>query len=123
MAYLSDLEILCQAIVDVDLAYVKKWCEREGSAAAINERDHTGRTPLHLATLCGNLEIVKCLIDHGARIVARVEGGFTALHIAAHRGYAGIVSALIQKSEENKQLLEHPPTARPPRKSTIIYNV
>ena len=61
------------------------------------------RTPLHLATQSSSSDIVRCLIDHGARIVARVVDGTTALHIAAARGNADMVQAMLEKSEANEE--------------------
>ncbi|KAK2765211.1 hypothetical protein FQN54_008910 [Arachnomyces sp. PD_36] len=100
MAYISDTARLCQAIVAEDLESVRKCCSIEGFD--IDQRDYTGRTPLHLAITCSTLEIVQCLLECGARVVARVAGGFTALHLAAERGNADIVRAILQKSEENE---------------------
>lgn len=101
MAYVGNTARLCQAIVDGDIEHVRDWCSQE--EGDINSRDHTGRTPLQLATMCSSLEIVQCLIDNGARLVARVYDGFTALHIAAHRGDSQMVAALLKKSEENEE--------------------
>ena len=81
MAYVGNTGALCQAICDSDVEYVKNWCTLEGSS--LDRRDHTGRTPLQLATQCSSIEVVRCLIDNGARIVARLVDGMTALHIAA----------------------------------------
>jgi ankyrin repeat protein len=47
-------------------------------------------------------EIVQCLIDHGARLIARLVDGKTALHIAAARGNVTMVKALMDKSLENE---------------------
>ncbi|KAL9616457.1 MAG: hypothetical protein Q9160_008673 [Pyrenula sp. 1 TL-2023] len=101
MAYVGNTARLCQAIVDGDIEHVRDWCSQE--EGDINSRDHTGRTPLQLATMCGTLEIVQCLIDNGARLVARVYDGFTALHIAAHRGDSQMIAALLKKSEGNEE--------------------
>ena len=101
MAYVGNTARLCQAIVDGDLEHVEDWCEQED--ADVNRRDHTGRTPLQLAAMSGTSEIVQCLIDHGARLVARLVDGFTALHIAARRGNTAIVKALLEKSEANEE--------------------
>lgn len=101
MAYIGGTSELCHKICDGDLAYVKDWCSKKDSP--INDRDHTGRTPLHLATQCSSPEIVQCLIDNGARIVARLVDGMTALHIAALRGNAEMVKSLLQKSEANEE--------------------
>ena len=101
MAYVGNTQRLCQAIVDGDLEHVLDWCEQKG--VDINGRDHTGRTPLQLAALCSTPAVVQVLIDHGARIVSRVADGFTALHIAAQRGNAAMIKALLEKSEANEE--------------------
>ncbi|OQO13617.1 hypothetical protein B0A48_01846 [Cryoendolithus antarcticus] len=100
-AYVGNTQALMQAIVDCDLEYVLAWLEHEGNDP--NTRDYTGRTPLHLAVVQSSLEVVQCLIDHGARLMARVFDGKTALHLAAIRGSTEIVSALLRKSEANEE--------------------
>jgi hypothetical protein len=100
-AYVGDTARLCQAIVDRDLEYVRKWCAQKG--VDVNRRDYTGRTPLHLAAMSSSPEIVRCLINAGARLVARLVDGQTALHIAANRGSAEIVKALMNKSLANEE--------------------
>ncbi|KAK2775823.1 hypothetical protein FQN52_007078 [Onygenales sp. PD_12] len=100
LAYIGDTAALCQAIVDGDLARVQSCCSREGFD--VDERDHTGRMPLHLAIMCGTPGIVRCLVSHGARLVSRVAGGFTALHLAAARGDVEILRAILRKSEANQ---------------------
>lgn len=101
MAYIGGTGELCHKICECDLEYVKEWCSREGTQ--INRRDHTGRTPLHLATQASSPEVVKCLVDNGARIVARLVDGMTALHIAAARGDWQMVQILLEKSEANEE--------------------
>jgi ankyrin repeat protein len=101
MAYVGDTARLCQAIVDGDLEHVQDWCSQEG--VDVNRRDYTGRTPLHLAVMASTLEIVNCLIDNGARLIARLVDGRTALHIAAARGDIGMVKALMDKSLANEE--------------------
>jgi ankyrin repeat protein len=48
-------------------------------------------------------EIVQCLIDNGARMIARLVDGRTALHIAAARGNAEMVKALMDRSLANEE--------------------
>ncbi|CAZ82771.1 unnamed protein product [Tuber melanosporum] len=104
MAYVGNTERFCQAIVKNDLEFVMSWCATEEGKASINCRDFCGRTPLHLAVLNeGTLvEIIQVLVDAGARLVARIQDGRTALHIAAGKGRADIITALLKKSEENE---------------------
>lgn len=101
MAYVGNTELLCQAIIEKDAHYVEQWLSQEGNDP--NTRDHTGRAPLHLAVSFSSLEVVQCLVDHGARLVARLVDGKTALHLACLRGDASIVSALLRQSEANEE--------------------
>lgn len=48
-------------------------------------------------------EIVQCLINNGARMIARLVDGRTALHIAAARGNAAMVKTLMDKSLANEE--------------------
>ena len=84
MAYIGKTQELCQKICDGDIDFVEAWCQ--SNPDSIDRRDHTGRTPLHLAAQSSTPEVLDCLVDHGARIVARLVDGMTALHIAAARG-------------------------------------
>lgn len=109
-AYIGDTERLCQAIVANDLEGVKHWASQEGHE--VNRRDYTGRTPLHLACWCSTAEVVKTLVDLGAKLVPRMVDGRTALHIAAGRGKADIVRVLLSKSEENEALRDERENAK-----------
>ncbi|KAJ0423554.1 hypothetical protein BJY00DRAFT_321678 [Aspergillus carlsbadensis] len=101
MAYIGNSAGLCQAIVDNDLEEVKRVVS-EG-VVDVNRRDHTGRTPLHLACMASSPEIVQHLVDNGARMIWRVADGRTALHLAAARGSVEIVRVLLTKSGENEE--------------------
>ena len=100
MAYVSNTSKLCQAIVDQDFRAVQEWCQQ--SDANVNLRDHTGRTPLHLAVQCSSPEIVQCLIDHDARMIARLSDGQTAFHLAVRRGNIDMIATMIERSHKNK---------------------
>ncbi|CAK7231865.1 hypothetical protein SCUCBS95973_008067 [Sporothrix curviconia] len=100
MAYVGNTARLCQAIIDGDLEHVEDWLAQDGVDP--NRRDHTGRTPLHLAVMTSTPAIVKKLVDHGARLIARIADGRTALHLAAQRGDVEIVKILMDKSTENE---------------------
>jgi ankyrin repeat protein len=80
---------------------VEDWLSQDG--ADPNQRDYTGRTPLHLAVTSSTPEVVKCLVDHGARLIARLADGRTALHLAAGRGNTEMVQILLEKSSANEE--------------------
>lgn len=100
MAYVGDTELLCNSIVDCDLERVKDWFTVDG--ADPNCRDYTGRTPLQLAVISSTPEIVQYLVDSGARLVARMADGRTALHLAAALGKLEMVRILLFRSEANE---------------------
>ena len=102
MAYVGNTARLCQSIVDSDVDEVLGWLSQP--EADPNRRDYTGRTPLQLAVMCSTPEVVKCFVDHGARLTARMADGKTALHLAAERGSPEIIKLLMEKSISNEEL-------------------
>ncbi|CAJ0545949.1 Ff.00g094220.m01.CDS01 [Fusarium sp. VM40] len=104
MAYVGNVTRLCQSIVDGDVDDVSNWLSQEDSDP--NKRDYTGRSPLHLAVMMSTPEVVKCLVEHGARLTARLADGKNALHLAAARGDVEIIKILMEKSIENEEAEE-----------------
>lgn len=110
MAYVGNTARLCQSIVDGDIEDVMNWLSQEDSDP--NKRDYTGRTPLHLAVMTSTPDVVQALIDHGARLTARLADGKTALHLAAARGDTAIIRLLMDKSIENEEAEEEKEAAK-----------
>ncbi|KAG1749467.1 asparaginase-domain-containing protein [Suillus lakei] len=55
----------------------------------------SGRSPLHVAALNGNMRCVEKLLESGALVHLRDGLGHTALYYAARQGHAGIVDTLV----------------------------
>lgn len=53
--------------------------------------------PLHSAAAADSTEISRALLDAGAEVDARQQGGYTALHAAAQHGNAGLVELLLER--------------------------
>ena len=61
----------------------------ENSPMSIKSMDLDGRTPLHLSTLQGFIEITKLLLEKNVEIDAFDNSTQTALHYAAFQGHTG----------------------------------
>jgi ankyrin repeat protein len=75
---LYDTTPLCNAIAKGDLDTVKKFIEY---GSDVNETKN-GTTPLMLAARYNRVEIIKLLLEKGARVETKDDRGFTALKYA-----------------------------------------
>jgi ankyrin repeat protein len=48
----------------------------------INQKTNKGQTPLHYASFVGNIKIIKLLIQNGADLMSKTNGGLNLLHLA-----------------------------------------
>jgi len=85
---------LFEAVRNDDLNSVKKAIS-EG--ANVNARDSEEMTPLHLATIFENKEIVNELLNHQADPNAKNETGNTPLHFAAEASNLELLKLLVEK--------------------------
>ncbi len=58
-------------------------------------RNAAQNMPLHAAAAGRNKEAVRALLEHGAEVNARQEGGWTALHAASQNGDVEMARLLI----------------------------
>ncbi|MEN2998495.1 MAG: ankyrin repeat domain-containing protein [Brevinematia bacterium] len=65
--------------------------------ADVNSRDDDGDTPLHLAVMLNNYEIVKLLVTYGANPYLRNRQGLSPIDIARDKGYEEIYLFLTKK--------------------------
>ncbi|XP_043110250.1 LOW QUALITY PROTEIN: poly [ADP-ribose] polymerase tankyrase-2-like [Puntigrus tetrazona] len=85
---------LFEACRSGDLERVKKLL----CPVTVNSRDTAGRksTPLHFAAGFGRRDVVDCLLEHGADVHARDDGGLLSLHNACSFGHAEVVDLLLR---------------------------
>ncbi|KAJ1976241.1 hypothetical protein H4R34_004050 [Dimargaris verticillata] len=74
-----------------------------------NARDRWGRTPLHCAVNCNQLEMVQRLIMVSALDVNRTdrESGWSALHRAAYAGNLAIMRELFRRTDLSLTIVDH----------------
>ena len=67
----------------------------------VNSKNRSGRTPLHVAAMAGDLEMVKVLANaEGVNINERAKKGGHVLHYAVAGGYLEMVKFLVEECED-----------------------
>uniref|UniRef100_A0A8H7XIV8 Ankyrin repeat protein n=1 Tax=Psilocybe cubensis TaxID=181762 RepID=A0A8H7XIV8_PSICU len=77
-----------------------------GGEIDVNQRDHVGRTTLHVAIFSKVTDIALDLIEAGARITARLADGRAPLHLAAQFDQIEVIHKLFEKSAKNAEEAE-----------------
>jgi ankyrin repeat protein len=94
---------LRDAVRSGDLEAVRSLLD---SGVDVNARDSLGATPLLDAAWYGNEQIVRLLVEGGARVdVTHEEGGSTPLDYAVLRGNAAIVRLLLDRGAQSDRAL------------------
>jgi len=96
--YLKPTQQLFIAIAAHDRTTVQKLVK---DGIDLNQRDHVGRTSLHVAILAKATDIACDLIEGGARITARLVDGRTPLHLASQYDQLPVVKKLFEKNALN----------------------
>lgn len=68
-------------------------CDFDADVNAVNEDN--GSTPLHQAAYHGAIDVVRFLIEHGARLDVRTRGNYLPVHNASNQGHEAIVDLLL----------------------------
>ncbi|MDX1916483.1 MAG: ankyrin repeat domain-containing protein, partial [Rickettsiaceae bacterium] len=75
---------------------LERWVYRALERQDINARGPGKTTLLQVVSGCGDLELVKSLIKHGAEIEESDDGGITPLHAASQGGHIDVVKYLVK---------------------------
>ncbi|MBC7827000.1 MAG: ankyrin repeat domain-containing protein [Chitinophagaceae bacterium] len=91
---MNDLEILIEAVKLGQLERVESILDTDDTL--INQKDSSGATPLHYATLNGNRDVVNLLLENGAQInvpdsqFGATPTGWAIEYLRERGGYLGI---------------------------------
>lgn len=66
-----------------------------GRGALVDAATKKGNTALHIASLAGQEEVVKLLIQHNASVNVQSQNGFTPLYMAAQENHDSVVKLLL----------------------------
>uniref|UniRef100_A0A8C5MP51 Transient receptor potential cation channel subfamily A member 1 n=1 Tax=Leptobrachium leishanense TaxID=445787 RepID=A0A8C5MP51_9ANUR len=77
-----------------------------GMVDHVNYTDNEKSSPLHIAVQNGGLEIVKALIEHGAKADLKQNDNATALHFAATQGATEIVKFMISSYKGDGNIVD-----------------
>jgi ankyrin repeat protein len=103
----------CSTDGDNALHCVVRWGDLSAAKALIdagiyvNRAGDLGYTPLHLACMRGNVEMVKLLIDKGANLFALSEGDapFTTARLAGHDEICNLLAPLMEQAQSRDPMI------------------
>ncbi|KAH6867498.1 hypothetical protein BKA70DRAFT_402642 [Coprinopsis sp. MPI-PUGE-AT-0042] len=99
--YVKDSDKFFAAIAANNVETVKAYLE--AGEIDLNNRDHVGRTCLHVALIANAPEVALALVDADARISARLADGCSAFHLAARYNRLEVVKKLLERNALNKE--------------------
>ena len=93
-------------VLNGKLKDIKKLANSKG-IECLEARDDNGTTPLHLAALSGNKEIVEFLLNNNVNINPLDQGGMTPLYGAALGGDTEIINILLKNGADKNIINEY----------------
>ena len=89
---------LMSAVIDQDISGVKFFARAQ--ADYLNKKNIGGASALHLAARVGNLEIIKLLVENGAKINIKDNEGWTPLMRSVISSNVDVISYLLTKEAD-----------------------
>jgi len=87
-----------QASFDGNLASMEELIKTDPQL--VHATDYNGNTPLHSATLHGRVQVVKYLLEKGAKVNVQNLAGMTPLHFAAREGFLEVATILLSHNAD-----------------------
>ncbi|KAJ2671019.1 hypothetical protein GGI25_005634 [Coemansia spiralis] len=94
--YMTDEQAIRRTVTEMGQGDSDTVLQMLRGGVSVNVKDSVGRTPLHVACSCGNIEGVRLLIHMGADVNALDKIGNTPLTIAATSAQTDIVIPLLE---------------------------
>lgn len=120
-ADLKHLKQFFECVTNGDWENAKQWQDNKIPVRAIDPRDESGDTALHVAAKQGHAEIVEALVRDMTRedLEKTNADGYTALGCAVNKGYGGaaLVEIATYMVEKNNNILR---LGAPPRNSIPV---
>jgi ankyrin repeat protein len=63
-------------------------------------KDKNGMTPLHVASIMGDVELARILLENGSKVNVVDKDGFTPFHFAADNDHVEFIEFLYEKDKE-----------------------
>ncbi|KAF9530942.1 hypothetical protein CPB83DRAFT_904927 [Crepidotus variabilis] len=101
--YMKPTEQFFKAVAARDRPTVQRFLKDQTDPIDVNQRDHVGRTCLHVAILSKAEEIAMDLVDGDARITARMADGRGPMHLAARFDMPQLIKKLMERSKKNEE--------------------
>ena len=92
LALMAEYSVLCAVATgkaDLVAAAVAKGC-------TVNETDQEGNSCLHIAAAKGNNEILRMLLNAGAKVSAKNKAGYTSVQLALEQKHEATVEVLLE---------------------------
>ena len=81
-----------------------KLCSEEDRKFLLEQKDKSNDTPVHMAAKKGFDNILKSLLDNGAKSDSKNKHGYTPLHLAAQNGHEKCIDILLQTKKDESEL-------------------
>ena len=95
------------AMKQENTCYIIENLAKQGRLCLNTKEKNSKRTPLHIACLQGNIDVIRILLQFGANPNCRDKHGKTPVHYVAYYGYEDCLNELKNSNQLQLQLLDN----------------